>query len=205
MVNGSEPEPLRESRFSCTRPSTSQGMGESAGDGDLSLTMNLYSKARLSFVMQHAKEVARQRRVRIEDLQSLDLLHYSGMSAVKSFVEEQSKSWLSFPMRLLDVGAGIGGPARFLASHFDLAVITAVEYIPEQARVLSELNELCLLTDRINVVCADFLEIEFHAEKHGLLVSQLSFLHMANKSLLFKKCNESLNESGSMFVEDFYA
>ncbi|KAI5059036.1 hypothetical protein GOP47_0025355 [Adiantum capillus-veneris] len=68
MVNGTElAEPVYESRFACTGPSTplhesrfactclstSQGTGGSAGNGDPSLSVNLYSKARMSFIVSY--------------------------------------------------------------------------------------------------------------------------------------------------------
>ena len=58
--------------------------------------------------------------------------------------------------RVLDVGAGIGGPARFLAARYG-AHVTALDATPRFRRAAELLTRGAGLADHVQVVCGDAL------------------------------------------------
>ncbi|TQV71294.1 class I SAM-dependent methyltransferase [Denitrobaculum tricleocarpae] len=75
--------------------------------------------------------------VTLDDLAAVDEFHIGGRQASIAFLDQMG---LAAGQRLLDIGCGLGGPARFVADHYDCLVtgidLTA-EYI-EAGRVLCD-------------------------------------------------------------------
>ncbi len=85
-------------------------------------------------------------RVRPTDLAPVDEFHIGGAPATRALA---AKLPFHAGQRLLDVGSGLGGPARFLAEHFG-AHVTGIDLTPayvEAARHLSELTRQADMTD----------------------------------------------------------
>ena len=53
--------------------------------------------------------------------------------------------------RLLDIGCGIGGPARWIAAHFG-CYVTGIDLTSEFCRAAEELNAATGMADRVRVV-----------------------------------------------------
>jgi cyclopropane fatty-acyl-phospholipid synthase-like methyltransferase len=64
-------------------------------------------------------------------------------------------------MRIINVGSGLGGPARYLAGHYGCQVL-AVELQDELHRTAAELTERCRLGDQVTHVAGDFLAVARH-------------------------------------------
>ena len=92
-----------------------------------------------------------------EDLYPFDQLHGRGVAATRDHVEFAK---ITPSMHVLDLGCGIGGSSRYLASHCDCRV-TGIDLTQEFVDVARELTTLCGLTDRIDFRRADALNLPF--------------------------------------------
>jgi ubiquinone/menaquinone biosynthesis C-methylase UbiE len=63
-------------------------------------------------------------------------------------------------MHVLDIGCGIGGPARYYANAFGCRV-TGIDLTPEYIDVATMLTESCGLTDRVDFKCANATDLPF--------------------------------------------
>lgn len=63
-------------------------------------------------------------------------------------------------MAVLDIGCGIGGPARYYAAAFGCRV-TGIDLTPEYVDVAAMLTERCGLADRVDFKCADAADLPF--------------------------------------------
>lgn len=61
---------------------------------------------------------------------------------------------------VLDIGAGIGGPARYIAATYG-ARVTGVDLTPRFVEAATELTALCGLDDRATFTCADAAHLPF--------------------------------------------
>jgi protein-L-isoaspartate O-methyltransferase len=100
----------------------------------------------------------------------LDQWHYGGTDAERSAVEHLR---LQSSSRVLDVGSGLGGPARFLAFTVGCHV-TALELQPELHEIGSDLTSRCGLSDLVTHICGDALTYPFADGAFDAVVSWLA-------------------------------
>jgi len=137
--------------------------------------------------------------LRVQDLTPFDQYHYHGTEAVDEAIRALGLTGAS---KVLDVGSGIGGPARYLAAQSGCRV-TALELQPDLHETGAELTRRCGLDGRVAHRCGDILDGPPSAGAFDALVSWLVFLHIADRRRLFAACRGALRDGGRMYVEDF--
>ena len=136
----------------------------------------------------------------VEALFAFDQYHFYGIDAVDEAIE---RAGISAGQRVLDVGAGIGGPARYLA-HKTGCKVTAVELQAEAHRVGLDLSRRSGLADRVHHVHADFLTTEEVFNDFDAVVSWFVFLHIPKRDQLLARCFDALRPGGYLYVDDFH-
>jgi len=130
--------------------------------------------------------------LKASDLAPFDQYHYFGTQAV----DEAARVLGVGPQsRVLDVGSGIGGPARHLASTTGCDVV-ALELQPDLHRTAMDLTRRCALENHVHHVCGDILGPLPSLDTFHCIVSFLCFLHIADHDRLFPVCHELLGEKG---------
>ena len=104
---------------------------------------------------------------------------------------------------MLDVGSGIGGPARYLA-HQTGCRVTAVELQEEAHRVAFDLTRRCRLDDLVHHIHADFLDPKASFADFDAVVSFFVFLHIPERRRLLSRCQAALRPGGHLYVDDFH-
>jgi len=112
-------------------------------------------------------------RLRAEDLYAIDQLHGGGLAATK---EHARRSGITARMHALDIGCGVGGSARYLATTLGCRV-TGVDLTAEFIEVARALTARCGLADRVAFETADATELPFgeaifdHVWSHNLTMN----------------------------------
>lgn len=139
--------------------------------------------------------------VSLADLTRFDQWHYEGVEAV----DDAGLALGAGPeSRILDVGAGVGGPARYLADRFDCAV-TALEIQSDLHTIGSDLTARSGLTSQVSHVKADMLDGAMDGTRHTGLLSMLCVLHIDDRPRLFDRCRAALSGGAGMFIDDYVA
>lgn len=136
--------------------------------------------------------------LRVDQLTPFDQYHYFGTDAVDEALEVLQ---LQPGARVLDVGSGIGGPARYIAAKTG-AHVTALELQPDLNDVARDLTARCGLSSRVEHVCGNILDGAV-AENYDAIISFLCFLHIPDRVRLFSACRAALKPGGVMYIEDF--
>ena len=136
--------------------------------------------------------------LRPEQLFGLDQWHYHGIGAIEAAGRALS---LGPASRVLDVGAGVGGPVRFLAHTFGCHV-TALELQPDLHAIGLDLTRRCGLVDRVTHLCGDALTQALPVGSFDAIVSFLAVLHIGDRPALFGRWAEALRPSGCCYIED---
>ena len=163
--------------------------------------MKLYHQVERVFNELEALGIKDNDPIKVEQLTPFDQYHYLGTDAVDESVHEIG---LKKDMRVLEVGAGIGGPSRHLANSVGCHM-TAMELQDDLNKTASALTKRCGLSDKVDHVCGDILEGAPNGEQFDALVSWLTFLHIPDRNRLYKECYKALKPGAGIYVEDYFA
>ena len=103
--------------------------------------------------------------------------------------------------RLLDVGAGIGGPARHFAEAYGCDV-TGIDLTPAFVELATELTERTGLADRVRFVTGSALAMPFPDDAFDLATMFHVGMNIADKPTLFAEVARVLRPGGRFVVYD---
>ena len=103
--------------------------------------------------------------------------------------------------KVLDLGAGYGGAARYLASEFG-ASVTCLNLSETQNRRNREITKEAGLADRIEVLQGNFEQLALEDGSFDVVWSQDSFLHSDKRSQVLKEARRVLKPGGTLIFTD---
>ncbi|MEZ5739422.1 MAG: class I SAM-dependent methyltransferase [Burkholderiaceae bacterium] len=106
--------------------------------------------------------------------------------------------------RMLDVGCGIGGTGRFLASRFGTRV-TGVDLTDEFVSTGNSLNAWVGLDDRISLIQGDALSLPVDDAQFDAAVMLHVGMNIADKASLFREIHRVLRPGGGLAIYDLMA
>jgi sarcosine/dimethylglycine N-methyltransferase len=136
-----------------------------------------------------------------QDLYHWDQDHYGGLAAVETLTR---RAGISAESHVLDVCAGLAGPARFMASQC-AARVTCVDLSPERTTGARRLTGLVGLGGLVRVVRADAQSLPFPRWTFTTVVSQEGFLHVPDKARVLLECARVLMPGGRLAFSDWVA
>jgi len=136
-----------------------------------------------------------------DDLFDFDQDHYGGLAAVDTLAR---LAGIDARARVLDLCAGLGGPARFLATRRACQVV-ALELNAGRATGAARLTALVRLEGRVRVVRGDARALPFGAARFDACVSQEALLHIADKGAVLKEAHRVLAPGGRLAFTDWVA
>jgi SAM-dependent methyltransferase len=136
-----------------------------------------------------------------EELFDFDQDHYGGLAAVDTLAR---LGGIDARARVLDLCAGLGGPARFLATRRGCAVV-AVELNAGRAVGAARLTRLVRLHTRVRVVRGDATTLPFGSGRFDACLSQEALLHIADKAAVLREAHRVLVPGGRLVFTDWVA
>ncbi|MFA5167851.1 MAG: methyltransferase domain-containing protein [Candidatus Omnitrophota bacterium] len=137
--------------------------------------------------------------LKAKDLASFDQYHYFSTDAVDDAIDRLK---IEPGENIIDIGSGIGGPARYLAEKTGCHV-TALELQSDLHHIACSLTKRCGLSGLVHHLCGDILAFPEWGRPFDAAVSWLSFLHIPDRSSLLEKCDAIVKPGGKIFIEDF--
>ena len=174
--------------------------GEGAHVGDIK-SMGLYRNVERILADLEASGHDPNGPLSVDDLTPYDQYHYEGTDAVDDALDALHASPDS---HLIDVGSGLGGPARYAASRSG-ARVAALELQADLNEVAHTLTSRCGLDDRVSHICGDVTAGDAPAATFTGLMSMLCFLHIPEREVLFRECAAALVPGAVMFIDDYFA
>jgi cyclopropane fatty-acyl-phospholipid synthase-like methyltransferase len=164
-------------------------------------SMGLYRNVeRILADLEHAGLVG-DAPLRVDDLVPYDQYHYEGTNAVDAAADQLA---VRSDDHVLDVGSGLGGPARYLADRTGCRV-AALELQPDLHTIAGDLTARCGLEGRVEHLVGDILAGAAGPGRFDGLMSMLCFLHISDRPKLFDSCREVLRPGALMYIEDYFA
>ena len=134
----------------------------------------------------------------IEDLAPVDEFHIGGRKATTEFM---AKLGLGPDMRVLDVGSGLGGPARF-AAHSHGCHVTGIDLTPEFVEVAKALARRVGLEKRVTYVCGSAIATPFPAASFDAAYMLHVGMNIENKAKLMDEVRRVLKPGAVLGVYD---
>jgi ubiquinone/menaquinone biosynthesis C-methylase UbiE len=137
-------------------------------------------------------------RLEPDDLATGDEFHIGGREATIAFAEQLG---LRPGLQLLDVGSGIGGPARYFAHHQNCQV-TGIDLTDEFVRVARGLSQRVGLADKVTFVQGSALELPFPAGSFDGAYMLHVGMNIGDKAALFAQVKRVLKPDGFFGIYD---
>jgi len=139
-----------------------------------------------------------ERPVTVEALSVLDHFHGRGIAATQELVE------LLKPEpgeHILDIGSGIGGPARWIAAKCGVR-ITGVDLTPEFCAAAEALNRATGLADRVTIKQGSALALPVPDNAFNRAYSQNVVMNIADKPQFYREAFRALRPGGVLALSN---
>ncbi|MGI9517702.1 MAG: class I SAM-dependent methyltransferase [Pirellulaceae bacterium] len=139
--------------------------------------------------------------ITVDDLSAVDAFHTRGR---ESTVELATLAELQPQDRVLDVGCGLGGSARFLANKYGCHV-TALDLTPEYIEVATELSRLTDMQERTAFETGDATALPFADDTFDVVWTEHAQMNIADKDKFYAEIARVLRPGGRLVFHDIFA
>jgi ubiquinone/menaquinone biosynthesis C-methylase UbiE len=136
-----------------------------------------------------------------EDLLTFDEFHIGGIAETRNLAK---LAGLRAGMHVLDVGSGLGGPARTLAAEFGCSVI-GLDLTDEFCRAAAMLTERVGLSDKVTFKIGSALEMPFDDDSFDVVWTQFAGMNIADKEKLYGEFRRVLRPGGVLTLHEVMA
>jgi SAM-dependent methyltransferase len=134
----------------------------------------------------------------VDDLAPLDQFHGGGLAFTRRLA---TFGGLGRGWRVLDVGGGLGGPARTLAAEFGcrVTVVDLAESYVEAGRMLTDLMGL---TERVTFHVGDALDLPFEDGAFDVVWTQNSGMNISDKERMYTGFRRVVRVGGRLVTQE---
>lgn len=137
----------------------------------------------------------------LEDLTPVDQFHLGGRPATLQLIE---RAGFRPGMHVLDIGGGLGGPARTLAAEAGCTV-TVLDLSEEFCRVGAMLTDRTGLAGAVTFQHGSALAMPFANHTFDAVWTQHATMNIANKERLYDECHRVLRPGGRLAMHEILA
>jgi ubiquinone/menaquinone biosynthesis C-methylase UbiE len=134
-------------------------------------------------------------------LSSFDQLHARGLDATVEMAEALS---IRSEDLIIDLGAGLGGSARYLADRYNCTVV-GVDLTPSFVRVASTLANSLRLGGHVSFICESALELSFPDQAFDIVWTQHAVMNIADRHRFYAEVRRVLRAGGQFASYDVLA
>lgn len=161
--------------------------------------------SRLSLTVDGAIQSLRSRGIApeqatAEDLHAVDMIHMGGLKATDVLAE---MAGISDGITVLDVGSGVGGPARRFADKYG-ATVWGVELAESSLQTSVQLTELVGLQDRVQFKHGSALALPFGDEAFDVVTMAHVAMQITEKDQLFRELSRVLKPNGNLALHEIF-
>jgi sarcosine/dimethylglycine N-methyltransferase len=127
-----------------------------------------------------------------EDFFPHDQDHYGGLAANDALAKDAQ---LGPGTRVVDLCAGLGGPARYWAHRYG-ALVTGIELSPARVVGAADLTQRVNLGDQVKVIEGDVTTLPLASGSQDAVVSQEALLHVPDLARVFSEAYRVLRPGG---------
>ena len=127
-----------------------------------------------------------------EELFAHDQDHYGGLAANDALA---NRARIGIGSKVVDLCAGLGGPARYLAHRYG-AIVTGIELTPARVAGAAELSRRVGLDGKVRILEGNVMELPLPGADFDAVVSQEALLHVPDIAHAFVEAHRVLRSGG---------
>ena len=135
-----------------------------------------------------------------DDLSPIDEFHTRGK---ESTIELAHLAQLQPHHRVLDVGCGLGGSARYIANQYGCSVV-GIDLTDEYVDVAKKLTELVKLTDKVSFKQGSAVELPFPSENFDIVWTEHTQMNIGDKEKFYGEMSRVLKPKGRLVFHDVF-
>ncbi|MER9423970.1 methyltransferase domain-containing protein [Mesorhizobium sp. M0317] len=136
--------------------------------------------------------------LRAGDLESVDEFHIGGIAATRELIGQMG---LKPGARLLDIGSGVGGPARFAANNAG-ADVTGIDLTQSYVDIATSLSKRVGMADKVRFVQGSALDMPFSNKSFDTAMILHVGMNLPDKKKLMSEAARVLKPGGVFAVYD---
>ena len=121
------------------------------------------------------------KKLEIEDLFPIDQYHARGIAAT---VDLGKRMPISENDKIIDIGCGLGGPARYFAKQFK-CFVTGIDITPSFIEIGNKFNKLTSMSKQVSLLIGDGETLDFEDETFDGGYSQHVTMNIKNRKDFF--------------------
>ena len=136
--------------------------------------------------------------ITLDDIAPIDEFHIGGRQASIDFFEQLN---FDSSMNVLDLGCGLGGPARFVAQQFGCSV-TGIDLTADYINAGNQLSEWTGLASKVKLTQGSVLDLPFQAGSFDAIYMMHVGMNIREKERLAKETFRVLKPRGVFGIYD---
>ncbi|TRC94583.1 methyltransferase domain-containing protein [Mesorhizobium sp. WSM4303] len=137
-------------------------------------------------------------RLRAGDLEAVDEFHIGGIAATRELIGQMG---LKPGARLLDIGSGVGGPARFAANNAG-ADVTGIDLTQSYVDIATSLSKRVGMADKVRFMQGSALDMPFSNKSFDTAMILHVGMNLPDKKKLMSEAARVLKPGGIFAVYD---
>ena len=136
----------------------------------------------------------------LDDLAPIDEFHTRGK---ESTIEIADLAQIQPHHKVLDVGCGLGGSARYIANEHGCSVV-GIDLTDEYVDVANKLTELVKLSDKVSFKQGSALELPFTSNHFDVVWTEHTQMNIADKTQFYGELSRVLKPNGRLVFHDIF-
>ncbi|MBI2811249.1 MAG: methyltransferase domain-containing protein [Candidatus Melainabacteria bacterium] len=137
----------------------------------------------------------------LEELAPLDHFHSRGIEATEDLCKVLD---IKSDSKVLDIGSGLGGPARYLACKFGCSV-TGIDLTRSYVDAATYLTERTGLSSKVNFDCGDALALPYADNSFDAAITQHVAMNIENRERFYSEAFRVIKPGGQFALYDVTA
>jgi ubiquinone/menaquinone biosynthesis C-methylase UbiE len=134
-----------------------------------------------------------------EDISGMDELHVRGAE-----VSEEMGAFVDFAhKKVLDVGSGLGGPARMLAEKYG-SIVTGIDLCEQFVDTANRISKLLGIEDNTSFIKANALDLPFESNCFDIVWTQHVQMNIKDKKRFYSEIYRVLKTGGYFVYYDIF-